>query len=92
MLHHFVLGRTPHTAETLISLLDQATSDVLFLDTGERHESWFRLVLPEWSPAFARQWILDHTSFESVRILGTDRDNAAPFAGKYGRTLFACTR
>jgi protoporphyrinogen oxidase len=92
MLHHFVLGRTPHTAETLISLLDQATGDVLFLDTGERHESWFKLVLPEWSPAYARQWILDHTSFVNVRILGTDRDDVASFAGKYGRTLFACSR
>jgi protoporphyrinogen oxidase len=92
MLHHFVLGRTPHTAESLISLLDHAAGDVLFLDTGERHESWFRYVLPEWSPAYARQWILDHTSFVNVRILGTDRDDVASFAGKYGRTLFACTR
>ena len=92
MLHHFVLGRTPHTAEELISLLDGATGDVLFLDTGERHESWFKLVLPEWSPEYARQWILSHTSFVNVRILGTDRDDVAPFAGQYGRTLFACTR
>jgi protoporphyrinogen oxidase len=92
MLHHFVLGRTPHTAEALISLLDEATSDVLFIDTGERHESWFQLVLPEWSPAYARQWILTHTSFANVRILGTDRDDVSPFANQYGRTLFACTR
>jgi SAM-dependent methyltransferase len=92
MLHHFVLGRTPHTAEELISLLDGATGDVLFLDTGERHESWFRLVLPEWSPEYARLWILSHTTFVNVRILGTDRDDVVPFAGQYGRTLFACTR
>jgi len=92
VLHHFVLGRAAQSAEALMFLLDQATKDILFLDTGERHESWFKLVLPEWSPSFARQWILNNSSFANVRILGTDRDDVAPFAGKYGRTLFACTR
>jgi protoporphyrinogen oxidase len=92
VLHHFVLGRAAQSAETLMSVLDGITNDVLFLDTGERHESWFKLVLPEWSPSYARQWILDNSTFTNVRILGTDRDDVAPFAGKYGRTLFACTR
>jgi protoporphyrinogen oxidase len=92
LLHHFVLGRTPHSAETLMSRLDGATRDVLFLDTGEGHESWFKLVLPEWTPSYARRWILDNSSFTNVHALGTDRDNVPPFEGKYGRTLFACTR
>jgi protoporphyrinogen oxidase len=92
MLHHFVLGRTGHTPETLLSRLDDVTRDVLFLDTGEAHESWFRLVLPEWTPSYARTWILEHSTFTHVQILGTDRDDVAPFEGKYGRTLFACTR
>jgi len=92
MLHHFVLGRASCSAEELIALLDDVTGDVLFLDTGECHESWFKLVLPEWTPGYTRQWILENTSFNSVRILGTDRDDVHPFEGKYGRTLFACTR
>jgi SAM-dependent methyltransferase len=92
MLHHFVLGRASCSAEELIALLDDVTGDVLFLDTGEGHESWFKLVLPEWTPEYTRQWILDHTTFTNVQALGRDHDGVAPFAGKYGRTLFACTR
>jgi protoporphyrinogen oxidase len=92
MLHHFVLGRSAYSAETLMSRLDNATRDVLFLDTGEAHESWFKLVLPEWTASYARRWILENSSFTNVQALGTDRDNVAPFEGKYGRTLFACAR
>jgi hypothetical protein len=92
MLHHFVLGRGSCSAEELISLLDAATGTVLFLDTGESHESWFRLVLPEWSPVHIRKWILEHTSFTDVRALGTDQDDTASFSGRFGRTTFACRR
>jgi protoporphyrinogen oxidase len=92
MLHHFVLGRSTSTAEELIALLDKVTGDVLFLDTGQSHETWFRLVLPEWTTDYIERWILANTTFTSVRALGTDQDDVAPFAGKYGRTLFACTR
>ncbi len=92
VLHHFVLGRSSSSAEELIKLLDRVTGEVLFLDTGEGHESWFKLVLPEWTPSYARQWILDHSSFTSVEAIGRDHDGVAPFEGKYGRTLFACTR
>jgi protoporphyrinogen oxidase len=92
MLHHFVLGRSVYSAETLMSRLDNATRGVLFLDTGEAHESWFKLVLPEWTPSYVRRWILENSSFTTVQALGTDRDGVATFEGKYGRTLFACTR
>ncbi len=92
MLHHFVLGRSTSTAEELISLLDKVTGDVLFIDTGQSHESWFRLVLPEWTTEYIQQWILANSTFTSVRALGADQDDVAPFEGKYGRTLFACTR
>jgi protoporphyrinogen oxidase len=92
VLHHFVLGRSRYSAEELIERLDRVTGDVLFLDTGEGHESWFKLVLPEWTPEYTRQWILERTSFTNVQALGRDHDGVAPFAGKYGRTLFACTR
>lgn len=92
MLHHFVLGRSAHSAEKLIRTLDEATGDVLFLDTGESHESWFRFVLPEWDSAYARRWILDHTTFTEVQALGRDHDDVGKFRGKFGRMLFACTR
>lgn len=92
MLHHFVLGRSTSTAEELISLLDKVTGEVLFLDTGQSHESWFRLVLPEWTTEYIQRWILANTTFTSVHALGADHDDVGKFAGKYGRTLFACTR
>ncbi|MGD0054139.1 MAG: methyltransferase domain-containing protein [Acidimicrobiales bacterium] len=92
MLHHFVLGRGSCSAQELIALLDKVTGDVLFLDTGQSHEAWFRLVLPEWTTQYIQHWILENTSFTSVRALGADHDDVAPFAHQYGRTLFACTR
>jgi hypothetical protein len=92
MLHHFVLGRSTSSAEELISLLDKVTGDVLFIDTGQSHESWFRLVLPEWTTEYIQRWILTNTTFTSVHALGADHDDVGAFAGKYGRTLFACTR
>jgi protoporphyrinogen oxidase len=92
VLHHFVLGRAPVGPEVLLSRLDHVTGDVLFIDTGEGHESWFRLVLPEWDVEHIRRYILEHSSFRHVDALGTDRDGVGPFLGKYSRTLFACTR
>jgi 2-polyprenyl-3-methyl-5-hydroxy-6-metoxy-1,4-benzoquinol methylase len=92
MLHHFVLGRGSCSAEELISLLDKVTGDVLFLDTGQSHEAWFRLVLPEWTSEYIPRWILDNTTFTSVTPLGRDHDDVGAFSNQYGRTLFACTR
>jgi len=92
MLHHFVLGAGSCSAEELIELLDRVTGRVLFLDTGEAHEAWFRDLLPVWSSEFIGEWLTAHTTFKRVVALGTDRDSVPPFQDNYGRTLFACTR
>lgn len=92
VLHHFVMGRGTASAEELMHLLDARTGKVLFLDTGQAHESWFRWALPEWTPEYAAAWIRAHSSFTRVDALGVDTDGTGSFAGKFGRTLFACSR
>jgi hypothetical protein len=92
LLHHFVLGNGTCTAEELAVSLDRATRSVLFLDTGQAHEEWFRDALPEWDAAFVQRWLTDHTTFREVLALGTDRDAVPPFERNYGRMLFACIR
>jgi hypothetical protein len=91
LLHHAVLAGDG-AAVRLIQDLDAVTGRVLFLDTGEEHETWLRNVLPGWSPEFVAQWILQHTTFSEVIPLGTDRDRRPPNGENYGRTLFACIR
>jgi hypothetical protein len=92
VLHHFVLGRGPCSAEDLLHLLDRATGSVLIIETGQNHEQWLRHVLPDWDPAYITSWILEHSTFTRVEALGTDTDDRPPTAGNYGRTTFACTR
>ena len=92
VLHHFVLGRGPCSAEELIRLLDRATGQVLFFDTGEAHEAWFAEVLPEWDADYIEKWLRANTSFRDVIRLGVDEDARGPYAANYGRTLFACVR
>lgn len=93
VLHHFVLGNAPITAQALIKLIDRSTDKVLFLDTGQNHELWFKHSLAEWTPEYIGQWIKRHSSFSSVIPLGKDQDFTLPGQSRnYGRTLFACTR
>jgi hypothetical protein len=92
LLHHFVLGRGSCDADELVRLLDRATGRVLFIDTGQEHEKWFRSSLRGWNPDHIRQYLLDHTTFDEVLDLGPDRDAVGPYAGNYGRHLFACVR
>lgn len=92
LLHHFVLNRYAIDASTLIRLLDSITGRVLFLDTGQSHEKWFCDRLPEWDAGYIEQWLLKNTSFTRVFQLGADCDDAPPYAGNYGRMLFACMR
>ena len=86
------MGTGTCTAEDLVARLDHATRRVLFLDTGEAHEAWFRDSLPEWNAAFVGEWLVAHTTFRDVVALGTDRDAVSPYEENYGRTLFACVR
>jgi 2-polyprenyl-3-methyl-5-hydroxy-6-metoxy-1,4-benzoquinol methylase len=92
VLHHFVLGTGPCSAEELVHLLDRATGKVLFLDTGEAHEAWFHDLLPAWNTEHIVEWLHRNTSFRRVVALGTDQDAVPPFEDNYGRTLFACLR
>lgn len=92
VLHHFTLGRGSISAEEFIRLVDNRTSRVLFLDTGQGHETWFRDRLPEWNPDFIEVWLKKNTTFSTFHRLGNDEDAVAPFVGNYSRMLFACVR
>lgn len=92
LLHHFALNRGVIDASALIRLLDELTGQVLFLDTGQSHETWFRELLPDWNVNFIESWLLRNTSFTRIIRLGEDCDNVPPYAGNYGRMLFACVR
>lgn len=92
VLHHFVLHKSSTTAVDFIKLIDNITENILFLDTGEEHETAFENQLQGWSPEFIQKWILENTSFKKVIPLGIDNDRKPPFEGYYNRTLFACIK
>lgn len=92
LLHHFVLGRGTTTAEELVQRLDRATGRVLFLDTGQEHEAWFRDSLAGWDADRVGAFLREHTTFDRVLDLGPDRDAVAPYRENYGRHLFVCVR
>lgn len=90
LLHHFVLGRGSCGAEEFVRLLAGATGRVLFLDTGQGDESWFRDSLAGWTPEFIRVYLREHGGFSEVIDLGPDEDRVVPYHRNYGRHLFAC--
>jgi 2-polyprenyl-3-methyl-5-hydroxy-6-metoxy-1,4-benzoquinol methylase len=92
VLHHYALGKGQMPATEFIRKLDSMTGRVLFLDTGESHERWFKDSLKEWNPEFIARWLRENTTFESVLMLGTDQDGRGRYQGQYGRHLFACYR
>src|SRR5206468_857964 len=63
LLHHFALGRGAVTAEELLQMIDRACTRVLFVDTGQATEKWFRDLLPEWTPDHIREWLLANSTF-----------------------------
>ena len=67
VLHHFVMGRGTSSAPELMALLAERTRKVLFLDTGQAHESWFRWTLPEWTTGVHRAVDLEALGFHSRR-------------------------
>ncbi len=91
-MHHFALGEESLSAETFIRLIDRIAGKVLFFDTGQCTESWFRQTLPLWNPEFVQAWLKKNTTFNEVIPLGPDEDGVAPFGENYGRMLFACVR
>lgn len=92
LLHHFVMNRASVSAEEMLRLIDRATGKVLFFDTGQDHEEWFRESLAGWNADRIERWVLENSTFTKVQRLGTDTDNVPPFEKNYARTLFACTR
>jgi hypothetical protein len=92
VMHHFALGRGSCSADEFLDRLARVTGRVLFFDTGEGHEIWLRRELADWTPGRIEEWLAAHPAFAEVVSLGTDTDDTGPFAGNYGRTLFACVR
>ncbi|MFS3128112.1 hypothetical protein ACLM5J_06880 [Nocardioides sp. Bht2] len=92
LLHHFVLGRSEDSAQSLVQALDRATGRVLFLDTGQEHEAWFTDSLAGWDTARVQEFLETETSFDRVIDLGPDQDDRPPYQGNYARHLFACIR
>jgi 2-polyprenyl-3-methyl-5-hydroxy-6-metoxy-1,4-benzoquinol methylase len=92
VLHHYALGKGQMPAEEFIRKLDAMTGSVLFLDTGEGHERWFKDSLKQRNAEFIARWLRENTTFSSVRMLGTDQDGQGRYQGQYGRHLFACYR
>lgn len=92
LLHHFALGRGDVGPEELLRLLDRVTGKVLYLDTGQAHEAWFRTSLSEWDTDYVRAFIRRHTTFDEVLDLGPDADSVPPYEQNYGRHLFAAVR
>jgi len=92
VLHHFVLGEETISAAKFIKLVDNVTTAVMFLDTGECHERDFGRSLDGWSADNIRSWLQDHTTFSTIEILGADADGEGALQRRYGRHLFACSR
>jgi hypothetical protein len=92
VLHHFVLGKASVSAEEFLGALDNVTRKVLFIDTGESTEAWFRESLKDWTPDFIEKWLIDNSTFSSVVRIHVDEDRVPPYENNYGRTLFACLR
>jgi len=65
---------------------------VLFLDTGEGHEAWFRESLAGWDADRVAAFLKQHGTFDEVVDLGPDADAVPPYESNYGRHLFACVR
>ncbi len=92
VLHHFALGKGGVSAEEFLSLIDRVTKRVLFFDTGQAHEKWFRETLPQWTPDYIESWLRRYSTFKHIKRLGVDTDNEGGFQENYGRTLFMAWR
>lgn len=92
VLHHFLLNKGTITAEELIRGVDKLTGKVLFLDSGQNHEQWFKETLPDWDEEAMVYWLREKTSFDEVVVLGKDEDNIGVYAPNYQRSFIACIR
>ena len=92
ILHHYGLGKEKGDVNDILKKLDRITGKVLFLDSGENHEEWFKKKLPEWDINYIIKKIRENTSFKKIVKLGKDSDNVGRYSKNYGRTLLACVR
>lgn len=90
--HHFAMGKGPVDAGELIRRLDRITGSVMFFDTGQSHEQWFKEMLPCWDDSYVEKFLRDNSSFRTIQRIGRDEDDHGNFAGNFGRTLFACSK
>ena len=67
------------------------TNHILFFDTGEAGEEWFKNKLPEWTPGFIENWLTKNTNMKVIP-LGVDTDRNEINGENYSRTLFACIK
>lgn len=92
VVHHYAMGGQGVGPAEVVSLLAKLTKRVLFFETGEEHERWYRGSLDGWNADYIESWLRQHTSFTHIERLGRDEDAVPPFEGNYGRMLFACWR
>ena len=92
ILHHYVIGKENYNYIDILKNLDKITKNILFLDTGENHEQWNKLILPEWNVSFIIKTIKNNTSFKTVIPLGRDHDNKGIYKDNYRRMMFACLK
>ena len=92
VIHHFLLNRGDINAKDLIGKIDEMTGKVLFLDSGQNHEEWFKESLPDWDESQMIRWLKENTSFDEIVVLGKDEDNVGVYSPNYQRSLIACVR
>jgi hypothetical protein len=77
-------GKGQMPAEEFIRKLDAMTGSVLFLDTGEGHERWFKDSLKQWDAEFIARWLRENTTFGSVRMLAPIKTDRGDIRGNTG--------
>lgn len=92
VLHRFLRGQGSISAVDLIKLVDRSTGSILFIDAGEDHERRFKRSMASWDRSRIAAWLREHTSFNLIESLGTDRASEGKYRDQFGRYLFACTR
>ena len=92
VVHHYAMRSQGIGANEVAKLLDKVTRRVLFFETGQEHEKWYRGALDGWNADYIESWLKQNTSFARIERLGIDQDGVDDFEGNYGRMLFACWR
>jgi SAM-dependent methyltransferase len=92
LLHHYALGIEKCSVREILGRLDKITGRVLFVDSGQVHERWFKKSLSTWNDDFLINLIKENSNFKTVVKLGHDQDNIGTYKDNYARSLFACLK